>query len=171
MKKSEIYRKLIVSVIALCGLSIGLMAQPGDRGPRSRPGSHQRTAMLNLSEEQKSEIKQIRVERARETQPLKDELRINNARINAQMHKDNPDMKEIVGLVEANGKILTQIRLKEIDSRIKIRGLLSDEQKVLFDEGEHRMQRHRQIAEYRQPRHFPGNSDTGVWQRRSENDR
>lgn len=148
MRKSEIYRKLIVLAIAMCGLSIGVMAQQREMGPRSKPWNPHGMDMLNLSEEQRSEIQQIRMDRAREIQPLRDEVRINKAMITAQMHKDKPDMKQIVGMVEENGRILTQIRVKEIESRIKIRSLLSDEQKVIFDAGDRHMQGHRQMAEH-----------------------
>lgn len=155
MKKSEIYRKLIVLALVLGGLSIGLMAQPRKMGPRSGQGPHHGMNMLNLSEEQRSEIKQIRMDRAGEIQPLKDEIRINRAMITAQMHKDDPDMKQIISLVEKNGSILTQIRVKEIESRIKIRGLLNDEQKVIFDAGDRHMIGHRQLAEHMQNRPQP----------------
>jgi Spy/CpxP family protein refolding chaperone len=146
MRKLEINRKMLIAVIALSGLSIGLMAQPRESNPRFEPGNHQKNDMLVLSEEQKAEIKQIHLDMAKEIQPLKDEMKINKARINALIHKDNPDMKEIVSLVEANGRILTQVQVKEIESRIRIRALLTNDQKVIFDAREGRMQRHREMA-------------------------
>ena len=92
----------------------------------------------------------------KEIQSLKDELKINRAKINALIKKDEPDMKEIVGLVEANGRILTQIRVKQIESKIKVRSLLTDDQKVIFDAHDGRMHRRRAMTEYR---HQPGVPD------------
>jgi Spy/CpxP family protein refolding chaperone len=155
MRKLEISRKMMVVFIALSGLSIGLMAQPRESNPRFEPGNHQKNDMLGLSEDQKTEIKQIHLDKAKEIQPLKDEMKINKARINALIHKDNPDMKEIVPMVEANGRILTQIQVKEIDSRIKIRALLTDDQKVIFDAREGQMQRHREMAQRVPQRNLP----------------
>ena len=64
-------------------------------------------------------------------------------------------MNEIVGLVEANGRIMTQIQVNKINSRIKVRSLLTDDQKVIFDARDRPMQRHREMAEFRPPRHIP----------------
>jgi Spy/CpxP family protein refolding chaperone len=89
--------------------------------------------MLKLTDEQKAEIKTIHLAKQKEIQPLKDEVMINKAKINALINKDNPDMREVVSLVEANGKLLTDIQIKNIESKVRIRALLDDEQKVIFD--------------------------------------
>jgi len=125
--------KVSITIIAVFIISFGLMAQPQNRqGPVQHEGPYG-LAVLNLTEEQKSEVKEIHLAKVKETQALKDELAINKAKINALVHKDNPDMKEIVSLVEENGKIITQIQVREIDSKIKVRALLDEDQKVIFD--------------------------------------
>ena len=125
--------KVSISIIGLFIFSSSLMAQPQNRqGPVHQEGPCG-LAALNLTEEQKSEIREIRLEKGKETQALKDELAINKAKINALVHKDNPDMKEIVSLAEENGKIITRIQVREIDSKIKVRAVLDEDQKVIFD--------------------------------------
>ncbi len=158
MKKIDVNPKVLIALVALFTISISLMAQPGQRQRPYPPNDQKGFPTMDLSDEQKAEIKEIQLARTKEIQPLKDELRINKAKINALVHKDNPDMQEVVSLVEANGKILTQIQVKNIESRIKVRGLLTDEQKVIFDAHSGRMKGHRALAQHRPGRGFPGRS-------------
>ena len=58
-------------------------------------------------------------------------------------------MKEIVSLVEANGKLLTDIQIKQIESKIEVRSLLTDEQKVIYNSHSGQRKRSRFIAQHR----------------------
>lgn len=158
MKKTDVNLKILVAMVALFGITLSLMAQPQPGQRQFQNRERVAPALLDLTEEQKDEIKAIHIEQLKAVQPLKDELRINKAKINALMNKDNPDMKEIVPLVEANGKLITQIQIENIESQIKIRSLLTEEQKTLFDAHGKRMQRERAMAENRPHRRFPGRS-------------
>jgi Spy/CpxP family protein refolding chaperone len=149
MKKLDVNLKVLIAIIIVLGLSLPLMAQQQQKEYHMKQGENDRFGMLDLSEEQKAEMKEIRLEKHKVIQPLKDELQINKAKINALVKKDNPDMKEIVNLVEANGKILTQIRVKEIESKVKVRGILDEEQKVIFDAHYGRMQQRKTMAHHR----------------------
>lgn len=155
MKKLDVNLKILIAIIALFGLSISLLAQPRERQRQFEPKDHPGFAMPGLTEEQKAEIKKIHLAGMKEVQPFKDELKINKAKINALIKQDDPDMKEIVSLVEADGKLLTQIQVKEIEGRIKVRSLLTDEQKVIFDVHDGHMQRKREMAEHHQHRRHP----------------
>jgi len=150
MKKLDINLKILIAIIALFGLSFSLMAQSEPRQPYNQNRNHAGKGMLNLTEEQKADVKEIHLAKQKEIQPLKDEIRINKAKINALIKRDDPDMNEIVGLVEANGKILTQIQVKEIESQVQIRALLKGEQKIIFDAHYERVKRKRAMAQ-----HFP----------------
>jgi hypothetical protein len=63
-------------------------------------------------------------------------------------------MKQIVSLVEANGKLLTQVQIKSIEQKIAIRSLLTDEQKTIFDARSERMGRRRSLAEHYRQRNY-----------------
>ena len=141
MKKIDANIKVLMAIIVLLGLSLSVMAQQQSRHQQFQQKEKSALGILNLTEEQKSEIKEIHLTQLKEVQPLKDELLINKAKINALVNKDTPDMKEIVSLVEANGKILTDIQVKEIASKINVRGLLNEEQKVMFDAHSGKMQK------------------------------
>lgn len=152
MKRLDINLKILIAIIAFFGLSLSLMAQPRERHPQLEPKGQHGFTMMDLTEEQKTEIKKIHLAGMKDVQPLKDELKINKAKINALIKQDNPDMKEIVSLVEANGKLLTQIQVKRIEDRIQVRSLLTDEQKVIFDAHDGSFQKRRARAEHRPQR-------------------
>lgn len=147
-----------MAMIVLLGLSLGMMAQQQPRHKQFQQREKSAFGMLNLTEEQKSGIKEIHLSQVKEVQPLKDELLINKAKINALVKKDSPDMKEIVSLVESNGKILTQMQVKEIESKIKVRGLLNDEQKVMFDSHSGKMQKRKAMTQHRSQKIRKGRS-------------
>ena len=146
MNRLDINMKVLIAIMAFFGLSLSVMAQPPQRLHQFHQRDQGGFAMLNLTEDQKAEVKEIHLARMKEIQPLKDELRINRAKLNALMNKDNPDMKEIVSLIEANGMILTNIQVKRIESKMKVRALLTDEQKVICDARVSKPYRKRVIA-------------------------
>ncbi len=141
MKRIDRKFNLLIAMIFVLGLSPGVMAQTYWREPiphwPMKPQSG--FQFLGLTEEQNDQIKQIHLDHMKDVQPLKDEVRINRAKIDALLKKDEPDMKQIVSLVEANGKLLTQIELKSIEQKINIRSLLTEEQKIIFDAQTERM--------------------------------
>ena len=148
MKRIDRNFKLLVAIIFILGLSLSVMAQPNQR--RQIPYQSMRAKsplqFLDLSEEQKDQIKEIHLAHMKGVQPNKDEVKINRAKINAHLNNDDPDMKEIVSLVEANGKLLTQIQVKSIEKKISVRSLLTDEQKIIYDARGERIREHRAMA-------------------------
>ncbi len=155
MKRIDRNFKLLVAIIFILGLSLSVMAQPNQRRqiPHQSMRAQSPLKFLDLSEEQKDQIKEIHLAHMKDVQANRDEVKINRAKINAQLHNDDPDMKEIVKLVEANGKLLTQIQVKSIEEKINVRLLLTDEQKIIFDaQGEKIRERRAMAQNYRHRR-------------------
>lgn len=155
MKRIDRNFKLLVAIIFILGLSLSVMAQPNQRRqiPHQSMRAQSPLKFLDLSEEQKDQIKEIHLAHMKNVQANRDEVKINRVKINAQLHKDDPDMKEIVKLVEANGKLLTQIQVKSIEEKINVRLLLTDEQKIIFDaQGEKIRERRVMAQNYRHRR-------------------
>ena len=157
MKRIDRNLKLLVAIIFVLGFSLSVMAQPHQR--RQMRHQHMRAQsplqFLDLSEEQKDQIKEIHLAHMKDVQPLKDEVKINRAKVNALLKNDDPDMKEIVSLVRADGKLLTQIQIKSIDEKINVRSLLTDEQKIIYDAHSEKMSERRALAEYYMHRTTP----------------
>jgi Spy/CpxP family protein refolding chaperone len=150
MKKIDRNFKLLVAIIFVLGLSLNIMAQPHHRRqmPQQSMRAHTPLQFLDLSEEQKDQIKEIHLAHIKDVQPLKDEVKINRAKVNALLKNDKPDMKEIVSLVQADGKLLTQIQIKNIEEKIQVRSLLTDEQKIIYDAHSDKMSERRAMAHY-----------------------
>ena len=150
MKRIDRNFKLLVAIIVVLGLSLSVMAQPYGRGQMQQRSMKSQAGMqmLDLTEDQKEQIKIMHLTHVKDVQPLKDEVKINRAKINALLNNDDPDMKQIVSLVEANGKLLTQIQVKGIEQKINVRSLLTDEQKIIFDAHSEKMGKRRAMAQH-----------------------
>jgi Spy/CpxP family protein refolding chaperone len=150
MKKIDRNFKLLVVIMFVLGLPLSAMSQPQHRRPIPHQSIQANSGFqfLDLTEEQKDQIKQIHLAHMKDVQPLKDELKINRAKVNALLKNDDPDMEKIVSLVEADGKLLTQIQVKSIEQKIKVRSLLTDEQKIIFDAHSEQMGERRAMAQH-----------------------
>jgi len=150
MKRIDRNFKLLVAIIFILGLSLSVMAQPNQRRqiPHQSMRAQSPLKFLDLSEEQKDQIKEIHLAHMKDVQANRDEVKINRVKINAQLHNDDPDMKESVKLVEANGKLLTQIQVKSIQEKINVRLLLTDEQKIIFDAQGEKIRERRAMAQH-----------------------
>lgn len=148
---------IIFILILLTALTTGIYAQ---RGYRSQVWPVEKERQIpevrGLTEEQQEQIKNLRTDYLKDIQPLKNELKINKAKLDALLTEDNPDMNEINKLIDDNGKIQTELRKKQVSHQMEIRNLLSDEQKVIFDRWDHRDN----IRPYRHPRKPYGNVRT-----------
>ncbi len=150
MKKIDENLKLLVAIIVVLGLSLSVMAQPQKRRqmPQQSMKAQSGFQSLDLTEDQQDQIKQIHLAHMKDVQPLIDELKINRAKINAILNNDDPDMKQIVSLVETDAKLLTRIQVKSIEQKINVRSHLSEEQKIIFDAYSEKMGKHRSLAQH-----------------------
>ena len=110
----------------------------------------------NFSILTEDQIKEIHLAHMKDVQSLKDEVKINRVKVDVLLKTDDPDMKEIVGLVEANGKLLTQIQVKSFEQKISVRSLLTDEQKIIYDAHGDKIRERREMAEHYRPRRTAG---------------
>ena len=149
MKKIDENFKLLVAIIVVLGLSLSVMAQPQQRGQMQHQSmmAHSGYQFLDLTEDQEDQINHIHLAHMKDVQPLKDEVKINRAKVNALLNNDDPDMKKIVSLVETDGKLLTQIQVKSIEQKINVRSLLTEEQKIIFDAHGEKMENRRALAQ------------------------
>lgn len=88
--------------------------------------------ILNLTDEQKDKIDDLRSEQHKNMIELRYKLSMKNFELNELMRK-NPDEKKALKIVEEIGKIKLDIEKSRITNHFKIRSLLTDEQKKIFD--------------------------------------
>lgn len=103
---------------------------------------HQRVmAMLNLSDEQKEQIREIHLNGQKEMLPLKTQLQEAHAKLRTLTVADEYDeaeIQEVIGTISELNKTMLTTR---VEHRQQIRELLDDDQRVKFDNLHLRMQK------------------------------
>lgn len=127
----------LTTVIALMGvLIIGSAWGYGDgQGRRANTGNGEFRAMrgLDLTDSQQEQIKAMQVDFMKEMTPMRNNLGIKMAELKAASAGDNVDTKAVNKLMDEIGAMRTNMAKKQFANRQKVRTVLSDEQKVMFD--------------------------------------
>lgn len=88
--------------------------------------------MLDLSDEQKAQMKEIRVAHLKETKELKNELEVIRLKQKHLMTAEKVDKNSIMDNVDRLSNIQNQLAKKQIDNKMEIREILTEDQLVLF---------------------------------------
>jgi Spy/CpxP family protein refolding chaperone len=144
-------RQIITSIILLVLLgSASLEAQRNDKKDRRpeikerieermRPDARiQRSPQallrnIDLSDEQRDEIKAIMLEGKKQSIPLENQLREKRARMRTLSSGDTYDVESLNNLADEMSELQASIKKIHIAKKGEIRALLNDEQKIKFD--------------------------------------
>ncbi|MBL7113586.1 MAG: periplasmic heavy metal sensor [Bacteroidales bacterium] len=137
MKREKVIL-LLATTFMLTTISLSAQRGPG-YGQGTPEGNHMLKGIPDLSEDQMDQIKDLHTAHLKDIKPLKNDVKINNAILDALQTEDEPDLGKINELIEENGKLLTDIRKKQVAHKMEIRSLLTDDQKVFFDNKMQRM--------------------------------
>ena len=88
--------------------------------------------MLDLNDEQKTQMKEIRIAYRKDTKELRNELELIRLKQKHLMTAEKIDKNSIMDNVNQSSKIQNQLAKKQIDHRMEIRKILSEDQLVLF---------------------------------------
>jgi nickel and cobalt resistance protein CnrR len=132
-------RKLIVVLLTLA-LSAGVaLAQPADRPLRrgNGPAMAGRGAMmekLNLTEEQQSQMRKLKVEFQKKQ--IQNQARIRVARLDLHqlLSADKPDRGTIEKAIKEISAMQTEAKLNHLDHMFAVRGILNPEQQKIWKE-------------------------------------
>ncbi len=98
---------------------------------------------LNLTDEQKAQVKKIREDGYKVSKPLHDELRELKARQQTLITANNPDMNTINSNIDKMSVLQNRLAKIRTQHRQEIRSLLTNEQRMQFDrQKQQRMKRH-----------------------------
>ena len=111
-------------------LMIGLL---GFSQPDGMIGQGHFNKILNLTNQQKEQIKSIHTTFLKKTNPLKNQLAEKRAHLRTITAVDKPNQKEIDNTIDEIGQLRTQILKARTDMQLKVRSLLTEEQKIHFD--------------------------------------
>ncbi len=135
MKNSKIVSVLagvaLMSVFFI-GSAFGYGNQQGQKG-RAGHGEFGPEKGLNLSDTQKEEVKTLKISFIKEITPIKNELGIKMAELKAASAGDNVDARAVNMLIDKISEIKATMAKKHFANKQKVRTLLNDEQKVVFD--------------------------------------
>jgi Spy/CpxP family protein refolding chaperone len=138
-----------MAIAIAAATSLSVYAQPQRMQPYSgkspqevrqviRPESLS-TPAGSLDDKQREEIKKIRTEQLKARTQSRNLLREKRAKLEVLQTADKPDMKEINKLIDEIAAIQAQEMKAQAANRQKIRSLLTDEQRAIFDaRGENR---------------------------------
>jgi len=128
----------ILLVIAMMFSSVALSAQgkPGKTRPAVKAG--QSYGMMNripdLTDAQREQIKKLRTAMLKEIMPLQNKLGEKRARLRTLSTADKPDMTAINKLIDEMAGLRAEILKKRMKFVQDVRALLTDEQRVFFDQ-------------------------------------
>lgn len=133
MKLRMIKTVTLVMMFVMIGF---VHAQRANPQGRMRKMNHGRCMGLpDITEEQQETIQEINNEKDKSVLPLKGELEVYHAQLKQMMISDKPDKSGIMKKIDAIGNLRTQIRKIHTEAQLKIRALLTPDQRVRFDQG------------------------------------
>ena len=131
-------KNLFLTLLSLV-LVVSLQAQPGQgqgprdgRGPGNGPQEGRWMQALNLTDAQQTQIDQLRTAHLSEMQDIRAQLKIKEAELDAAMIKE--DSKKANALTGEINDLHVKLMSNRVAHQLEVKGLLDDDQKVLFDE-------------------------------------
>lgn len=128
--------KKLMSTIGVIALLMGTsFAQDAAPSKEMRQGKHQ--AMLeelpDLTENQKAQIKDIREESREKMKPQREEMKKLRSKMMELKSAEKPDQEQINKLIDEQAKLKAQMEKTRTASELKVRELLTPEQRKVFD--------------------------------------
>ena len=131
--------KTVLVVALVGGLAMSSLAQQqSNRMMQDRPMQFhsQGGQMMNLpglTDEQRTQIRDIMLNTRKEMLPIQNELREKQAQLRTLTTGDNIDMETANTVIEEIGALRTKMMKNRIASRQEVRNLLTEEQRIIFD--------------------------------------
>lgn len=107
--------------------------QDGKKCSHDMKKHHDGMEFLNLTDEQKSQIKKLKIANMKEMLPIKNQLAEKKAHIRTLTTADNVDMNAVNKTIDEIGNIKATMMKKQAAHKQEIRKLLNDEQRIHFD--------------------------------------
>lgn len=127
-------------------LSTGLQAQAKHRGGQGSQYAHQGNQFhgkaLDLSEDQQSELKSLRLENYTSMKPLKNKMAELKAKERTLMSEQKVNLNEVNSVIDEQTKLSSQIRKMQAAHKVKVKSVFTDEQLM-------KLEQHKKIRKHR----------------------
>ncbi len=128
------YRPLMKSfiiTIILTLFSLPALAQPFEAdGHRGEMNLERLAERLELSDQQRTDIKAIMEAGKNAMEPTKIAMKDNRDSLEAVINSTNPDQGQIQSLAETQGQLMTESLLQRVATRLQVKDLLSEQQQI-----------------------------------------
>lgn len=171
-------KSLFLALAMIIGTSTLLVAQPNGQGPRGQQGPPDQARIVNIipdiTADQETKIDGFRADMMKKVTPLEADLQIKEAELNALMASD-ASMNEKESKLEQISELKTQIQLERVTFHHNVRSILTDDQKLVFDQ--HTLKhpkgdRHNGQMGHRGPQKgMGGNGQNRPYRQNNQNDR
>ncbi len=146
-------KNLIITALFIF-LAAGVFAQPRNMQQNKKNGGMFMN-IPDLTDAQKEKIKEMKTAHMKDMQPLKNDLREKNAHLQTLQTAENPNMEAINKQIDDIYVVKTQMAKKHASFRQKIRNILTDDQRVWFDN--HAENMHKKMMNKKMMHQKPGN--------------
>lgn len=128
-------KNVLLIVVLFTSVLVYSQDRPDRQGPRREPAMQgEKMGMApGLTDSQKEQIKAIRLEHAKSVKPLKNELGEKRARLRTLTTAETTDKSAVSSLVDEMNQLRGEIFKGEVMARLKVRDILTEEQKLHFD--------------------------------------
>lgn len=127
-------KRIILLAAFVFGLAFNVSAQPAKKQMRMmKPGFDKpMREVLNLSDEQKAKIADIKIETAKQMVDLKAQLQKNRLAVKQLLNSDKPDQEKIMDIVNSNSEITAKMKSLKVENWFKVYNLLDPSQQKIF---------------------------------------
>lgn len=152
---------LFVLMVAVLMISQFIYAQPDEDNPEPM---NKMGRMLDLNDEQQSQVEDLRLSFEKEKLPLKSKIHELRNGLKLELTKDNYDEKKVNQMLDQIESVRKEMNKKRINHMRSVRNILNDDQKKKFDihilsdrkfkhdRGMHHDQPHHQMKQRRGPK-------------------
>jgi Spy/CpxP family protein refolding chaperone len=141
--KTKFRQAATLILVAIFFLSFSVYAQnEGSKAfkeIKTEKGQAKFDESLKLTEDQKSKMADLRLALKKELLPLKNQLGEKQARMRTLETADKPDMGDINKLIDEIATIKANMAKKQAAHKQDIRKLLTDKQRIIFDDNHGKM--------------------------------
>jgi len=139
MKKSSLF---IMAVLFIGMISINLFAQP-EREMRMERFKNKIADKLNLTDEQNNSIESLKLQHQKAMVGLRSEEKLKEIELRELKFKGNYSREEFISKVKEINEIRNKIAVSQAEHKMDVYGLLTDDQKLIWNKmpdrfGEHR---------------------------------
>ena len=89
---------------------------------------------LDLKDEQKDKIEGLNLESRKEAIQIQNQMREKEAQLTTLLIQENVEKNKVNNLIDEIGKLKSESRKDRVDTHLKIKALLTEKQRIIFDQ-------------------------------------